>query len=293
MRAVSHGASKCLDHESYWSEPYTFVRLADARVHVRWGIVQDRPGRFLDESVHATRWLNQNVSELPHLPTVGGGLLPGMTLSGRCATREPRTDCRTRISCSATGARTTTGTSSWTACRACSSFATSCAPDSSRCSQGRCSIGSAGCSRGSTSRSERDPRARRGSRRRRRRDLPPLADVRVHRESGAASHRELFRALGGEASADAGAHLREPREPHRQPGDGERDAARRGACRARLHDGRSGRAVRRPAGRHVLTRQDRRGRARRGPHQHRLRASRLRGRRDPSPTRSPKPGSHT
>lgn len=93
VRDLCHGEAPCLERDRYWSEPYTFVRLRDARVHVRWGLVQDRPGRFLEESVHATRWLNPLLSELPRYPTVGGGSLPEVTRYRgieRARTRAPR-----------------------------------------------------------------------------------------------------------------------------------------------------------------------------------------------------------
>jgi capsular polysaccharide biosynthesis protein len=73
---------KCLTNDEYESEPYAYVRLRNARVHVRWGLVQVRPGLFLDESVHATRWLRDRLSHLSRDPVLGGGDMPMINGSG-------------------------------------------------------------------------------------------------------------------------------------------------------------------------------------------------------------------
>lgn len=75
QRALCHGDPECLRPDAYQSEPATFVRLPAARVDPRWGIVQTSPGRFLEESVHATRWLDARLSNLFHDPVRGDGPL--------------------------------------------------------------------------------------------------------------------------------------------------------------------------------------------------------------------------
>jgi len=74
-RDLCHGDPECLRASTYPSEPATFVRLPAARVDPRWGLVQTTPGQFLEESVHATRWLGARLSKLFADPVRGDGYL--------------------------------------------------------------------------------------------------------------------------------------------------------------------------------------------------------------------------
>lgn len=75
VRGLCHGDPPCLQPDDYESEPATFVGVPSARVDPRWGLVQVAPGRFLEESVHSTRWLGSRLSKLFADPVRGDGFL--------------------------------------------------------------------------------------------------------------------------------------------------------------------------------------------------------------------------
>ncbi len=91
VRELCHGA--LLPHDRYVSEPLSLMHVSNARVHVRWGFVQVEPARFLEESVHASRWFSPRLSELPRDPIPATGKLPGVVARGErdlCDPAPPR-----------------------------------------------------------------------------------------------------------------------------------------------------------------------------------------------------------
>lgn len=91
VRELCHGA--LLPHDRYVSEPLSLMHVPNARVHVRWGFVQVAPARFLEDSVHASRWFNPRLSGLPRDPVSATGKLPFVVARGehdRCDTAPPR-----------------------------------------------------------------------------------------------------------------------------------------------------------------------------------------------------------